>query len=566
MKRSIIYGVLLTIVIAFSVTILRCTSGSVFALADSGISRYSDVLTDLQSFVGYVEAEFPLSSTGNVDVVSVYESDTELYVYVYNPRQTQFVENSPLNKMQLATSFDELGAPTVYTKVVLSYCGFDNDYKFLKFRVADGVLPGHKYYISGIELLSPGASNAVEYPVGQIFSFSGGSATVKNLETITLDVTPTWWRSNVSSAGAGHQNQLSSVWFSVDNDFGNLFEVNAEWYEYRSSPMFVFADHAQYLTHEGLVGSITNDLDSSLVATYGDDIWCYNVESFYMSGLETTYPPQHVLSWIFDGSESTTVSAEEILTFLHSHENIAGLFTDVVDEGRTRGYNNVSIKASDGYSLASYDSNHNWFQRLLDFGIFAPETDGDVDISEAIHKVVASDLLGDDATVASRLFICEGDVPALRTANSASDLAGEDIYLFRFATTDYYASDFWIVPGTVMDGNLVMSNNADGYTSTQTIFKDFDVITLKFEKDGKYSLIPVVHSPQDIASDSTAPLKFEWNGSEWWKKLLAIIALIILFVLLLPILPYILKAIIWVITLPIRLISSLFKSKKGGSS
>lgn len=92
-----------------------------------------------------------------------------------------------------------------------------------------------RYDISGVELLTKGESNATEYTVGGTYTFTGYAkgygadveaesnliCSVRNLETVRLDLSGkddgidkrTYWRSDSSSVGAHHQNQINSVFF-----------------------------------------------------------------------------------------------------------------------------------------------------------------------------------------------------------------------------------------------------------------------------------------------------------------------------------------------------------------
>ena len=96
------------------------------------------------------------------------------------------------------------------------------------------------------------------------------------------------------------------------------------------------------------------------------------------------------------------------------------------------------------------------------------------------------------------------------------------------------------------------------------------ILRLKFETDGITYNLGVIDNKQsgdpDVPSGGSQ-IKVEPN--DLGKKIrdivlliLALIFIIILVVLLAPILPYIIKFVIWVISLPFRLIASLFKAIK----
>ncbi len=91
-----------------------------------------------------------------------------------------------------------------------------------------------------------------------------------------------------------------------------------------------------------------------------------------------------------------------------------------------------------------------------------------------------------------------------------------------------------------------------------TQFFDFDILEFTFNKEGVYTVIPVVSSPVDHISGYTPSV--EPDGLDWWKILLAVLALIVLLIIFMPILPYVIKAVVWVILLPFKLIDWIIKS------
>lgn len=106
----------------------------------------------------------------------------------------------------------------------------------------------------------------------------------------------------------------------------------------------------------------------------------------------------------------------------------------------------------------------------------------------------------------------------------------------------------------------------------ETIFLDFDILQLTFNKNGVYHVIPVVSSPIDIIKTVTRPID-DPLGPNWLKiilmLLLAILLIVIFIPLLVPLFPIILTVItsmvkvIWaIITFPFRAIGKAVKSKK----
>ena len=90
------------------------------------------------------------------------------------------------------------------------------------------------------------------------------------------------------------------------------------------------------------------------------------------------------------------------------------------------------------------------------------------------------------------------------------------------------------------------------------MFLNFDIISLTFNDNGVQHVVPVVMDPVDIISDIVGPVIPD--NDKWQEVLKIIIAIlfgVILLVLLYPILPYLIKGIVWVITLPFKLIKSI---------
>jgi hypothetical protein len=218
------------------------------------------------------------------------------------------------------------------------------------------------------------------------------------------------------------------------------------------------------------------------------------------------------------------------------------LFEDFVEPGRVMGYNNKTIDLSDTFDLDSYDSNHSWVDKLLDYGFSWPNTGGDYYNVLPIYEIKAEDLMGSDEEVASSLLININDVNNIRTAYAAEATKGNRIMLFRFAMTDYYTAPAYTSAGSTLV-------NCDTYVAQQSVFLDFDIIELTFNDDGVYYVIPIVSNPVDIVNDITPPdVQFEW-----WKIALAIIMLVLIIIAIYPIIPYLLNLIWWLIKQPAKM-------------
>ena len=551
-----------------------------------------------------------------------------LYVYVYNPQGLNISTNSKSNKIQMAVSYDSEGKPNNYAKFDLQFLSKseDSNYKnlFYKFKVADREISGttfkdrvnsneRRYDVSGIELMEYGKVNAVEYNCGGSYIFTGYAegygpdptakstltSTVRELETISLDVRGTNYRTESSSAGKDHQNQLESVYFSVDNDilerYGKLQKVKAEWYEYKTAPIVTISDKGIYDTLNSYVGKNIGEHTDSLRYSlgYGRNVisspgstvitydWSYNVDCYSNVGLSTfvvdSYDICEMLSYLFyTGGTSVsdyTIPSDTLKQWIYGYDKSnakgylpvkdgqisADLFLDTVDQNRTRGYNCVEIDASEKYDLLSYTANHGFWDKVCDYGFFATlfgkvPTDENVFGIEPIYAVTDTDMSYDDEGIAKTLLISESDVDEFKEYYDNAKKQDKTTFLFRFAVTDYFAGNVDIEDGQSENGLLIKDT---AYMAQETVFLDFDIIQLTFNRDGVYHVIPVVSSPVDVVGAITPPVEFE--GYDWWKIVLAVILIVLLLIILAPVLPYIIRGIVWLVCLPFRAIAALFK-------
>ncbi len=608
-----------------------------------------DLMTSTVNGEPFDIKDYPYNQYSEVQVINFVEycysarkdmrENYGLYLYVYNPQGLNISGKSKANKVQMAVSYDESGNPTSYEKFSLELCSEveDSRYKnlFYKFKIVDRKINGtsfiqrvnpdeRRYDISGIELLTYGDTNATEYGVAGTYKFTGYAkgcgadanaestlnSTVENFETLSLDVYHTNFRTNVSSLGKDHYNEVNTVYFSVPerifNTYGNLQKIHAEWWEYKTKMATITSNQDFYNqllsythTHVGNYSSAVPlelycDFSSMVFETgvasyrYG---WTYNVDLSpdktsigTVIGIHSSdrisdimpyafYSPvvgiDNVFSFLYSYINVGEVSATKVQDWIYNYRNdchgyidcngreiSADLFESYVDSGRTMGYNNVNVDLADTFDLNSYDSNHSWWDKLLDYGFSSPETGGDYSNVSPIYILKAVDLIGANETIANNLLVNKDDVAELQSFYAAETLKGNRVVLFRFANTDYYTAP---ASRTGYSGGI---DNTDTYVAQMTVFFDFDIIDLTFNKNGVYKVIGVVASPIDIINSFDPPPP----ELEWWKLVLAVLALILFIALFWPIilsiLPYILKFVIWLIRLPFKIIGSILGSIK----
>ena len=612
----------------------------------------SNVLDDL--FSSMVNGQvfdiknFSFNEKGNLQILNFIEycytykeskqDNFGLYVYVFNPQGLNIDKTSKQNKIQLATYSDEFGEH--FDKFELEFINEPNQSNFkglfYKFKVVDKEGSDEKtlidrvnsnervYKVSGIELLTKGNPNATEYGVGGTYKFTGYAkgygpdenaestlnCTVENLETLSLDVHHTNYRTGVSSLGANHYNEVNTVYFSVPNrifeEYGNLQKIRAEWWEYKTKMAAITSNQDYYKTLLKYIGTYTGEYSSSVdnflySGYYGQSgigyanhyyDWTYNknlttqssfgfVQTYHSDKVSTIMPyafyspkvdVDSVFKFLYSDPIAGSVDSTQVAEWIYNYSNNLGngyidcngrlisidLFEDYVDNGRFMGYNDKTIDLGDTFDLNSYDSNHNWWDKLWDYGLSWPETSEEYENVAPIYEVKESDLSGSDTDVSKRLLINSDDVKDLKDFFYEAEANNSKVILFRFASTDYYCAP-------AFTPNTSRIDDTDTYVAQQTVFLDFDIIELTFNKDGVYYVIPAVSNPTDIINGFTPPpAEFEW-----WKVALALLILVLIIVILAPIMPLIvkllvtiIKCIIRVIVLPFKLIWKTIKKKR----
>lgn len=453
------------------------------------------------------------------------------------------------------------------------------------------------------------------------------SSTVEYLETANLDVKHTFYRTKTSSKGAGYQNQLDTVYFAVPkrffNSYGKLQKIKAEWFEYKTTDIIVTSNQDFYDKAKPYLGIQTGPYDKFGMTEYNPEIgislsqnavdangmkaasWGWNLGSGYF------HTPAPSIQYLFkvndikeydpyaDIVDNGGVKSNALYEYIKKYDNTfnkgklpikngsisADLFASDIDDYRKldtkygkiqNGYSYYDFDADvDLQTLSSWqDTDPSFWDNWINWGLWDAMT-GNIPKEESrtvspIYTLKESDLTGSDADIANKLMINSKDVQNLKNFyKEAVTVTGKDdeekvVVLFRFATSDYYSAPVEITElGKGFLGNDKFTKG-QAYRAKESVFFDFDIIQLSFQKDGKYTVIPVVSSPIDIVNDITPPV--DMPDMEWWQILLAVILLIILVLLLCPILPSIIKGVWWVITLPFKLIKSFFKPKTNGKS
>lgn len=264
----------------------------------------------------------------------------------------------------------------------------------------------------------------------------------------------------------------------------------------------------------------------------------------------------------------------------------ADLFADDIDE--TRKMDDERGKIQKGYSYYDFDvdldlqswlgwsDTHpemHWWEKFEMYGMWGSlhVEDGPVEFGRTVAPIQVikpeSPELGlEDPQLSDELLINYRDVTEFREeCNDAFTVDGIDdeekyVVVFRFAVSDYYSQDVWL--GEWVNNGRDNYEIGQAYLASEVCFFDFDVIQLSFKKDEKWTVIPAVSNPIDIVNDITTPTHMsdkDDGGWPWWVWALIVIAIVIVLFVLFPKLPvYLGKAIVWVVTLPFKLIGGAF--------
>ena len=514
-----------------------------------------------------------------------------LYLYVYNPDRINFSVQPGVNVVNMAVGYNDDGEPNAYENMPLTYLGKttgDNDGLFYKFKVTDAaeLLPVVKEYskiygerrydIAGVQLRTLGSDTATDYGIGGTWHYTGYAkgygeddaaestldCKITELETVDLDVRHTYYTpEGFNSATAKTQDQLNTVYFAVPKRlkdmYGKLSRVQAEWYEYKTKPVFVMGDDTVYDHLKGYVGYVTD-------GTYNEDIKYGLVSNFHWSGPHDAYPMgdyiynamgmahtetiaeldeiQYLFKADTDSAGNTVITAEELLDYIRDRSTyesdlILGkyascLFTDDVGEGRksgSEGKTEVNIWADETFDLTSTVITQNFWEWLLGMSTAVTTTYNGI---KAIYEVTEEDIEYSPAETCKNLYINDDDYEEFKAfyddavTVDPSDPEDEEriVYLFRFSVTDTYSAQV-----TYFEQDPLHARENNAYMSMQNVFLDFDIISLTYERNGVYTVIPVVADPIDIFADVTPPPDFEEeeDGLAWWQILLIVLGVVL---------------------------------------
>ena len=439
------------------------------------------------------------------------------------------------------------------------------------------------------------------------------SCTVDGFDTyVELEVNHTVYRAKGDYYN-GEQSQLNSCYFRVPNkfftDYGELTEIACEWYEYFTKPILVTEDNYTFSKINVLHGKNTDTLSddtyflfnvfwensktswfaksgvSDWTSNYGYEVGdSYHWGFLWLNGAEVIYDAFDSFAAAFytggsscedyiidsDVLKSKFIENSNYLGTPYIHGNYSkALFEDYTQDGRQLGYNRKEIKATD-----KFDIFWNYTTKSLWQKIFTGEQDVDTvyESLDAMVKISDSDLNGNDSEIAERLKISEKDVDRLKAEQAKAKAKDETVVMFRYSSTKYFSApavSSYCSKGNIDGGKTLVKKNVENwgngdinaYVCQETVYLDFDIISLTYTKDGAETVIPVVSSPQDVFSMLNPPLEEPADNSKnIFMIILGVIAFIVIFILLLKFAPFVVTIIGKIIIFPFKCIAALFKA------
>lgn len=576
---------------AFAVSLCAPTVGIIASAEDVvKVEKFAsvDVMEDLADVDLSV---YPKNEKGTPQVIRCQEfcySENDavskhygLYFYIYNPTG-KLLKNEC--SVSMAVAYDAVGDPSSYENVALDICNYSEDKLFYKFKVRDAgkVLnvakdfaqrnhDARRYDVAGIQLVNVDLTKTVDADVSKTYRFEGFAAgcgedqaakstltcTAGGLETIHLSINHTSYIHDTASDAENFiYDQVHTAYFSIPEEYfeqcGELQKIEAEWYEYKTSPIFVTSDSDAYEALIPYVGSwigkkcedlkwrVLWEEDSFTYAWLGTSFNGHtfeqafnrdagnthitNVKDTYDFG-DASYNPR--MSFLFlRGEDDWYVSGNDLIKEMKrnrfdTEKTVLGkypfeYFSDIGVVGAEGAFEDLGVSfmnkidenriplldnPADGYGYVSREID------AEDVGVikFANPNQSDWDMfwngvdyktsSFAPIQTLTKDELGKvtSKNFGEKYYVNEQEEKTVYEYCKKETNAGNRAVLFRFAKTDYYAS------AARFDkiGNGMSS--VDGYVARQTVFLDFDVLSLTFRvEDRKDAVFAVVANPVDI--------------------------------------------------------------------
>ncbi len=440
--------------------------------------------------------------------------------------------------------------------------------------------------------------------------------TSEGLETLPLDVHSTTYRPDGTNGKNDYtQDSLHSVYFAVPNKFiekyGEMVAIHATWLDAVLKPALVTGNQGAYnaiLNYLGQNLSIHNEdlnyvyygafsggnsIPAQHTAQCGFSFNCpWNGNYTYNAIQYSEYgSPIDALYLMFDSGSSTDsaddyfVSPEEIkdkivyMTAKLGGTKVLGKYSKSLFSSVATEFTEKNIYADEKFPLNSFKNvvGDGWWEKLWGITVSKDYSDA-FDNIQAIYPIKKSDLDGKNEEVSDRLFISERNVNELKNFYNKDENKDSTIYLFRYQVTDFISQEATLFEesSNFLGAEVWKKVDSNAYFFQETVNLDFDIIDVTFSTGEVETVMPVVSSPIDVVPEGTPPV-YTKSDRNIFKLIIMLIILAFVVAVFWPILypifcaifkgiffvvKIILKATIWLILLPFKLISFIVKKIK----
>ncbi len=384
------------------------------------------------------------------------------------------------------------------------------------------------------------------YCTGYANGYGTGSASTltyksKDLTTISLDVKHTNYRPDTAKHEYHDQfiyDDLQTAYFSVAEEYfeqyGDLQKIKCDYYHEITNPIFVItSDRNAYSALYPYVGKNLTEKDFSNLnwaVLFGLHA-IYDGTEILEQGVSYAYPKYYVdqespeasrinrIDYLFADYEDGKISREQVVEYMTWYTNQIGGTRKTV--GKNYYSSNLFVdKDGHGYLMDFYKPYLELFNESekVKLGHNTPEIDiGDTGklteksndfwtrlgfrtkVNETSYNPIEV-LTSDDITFSTGKGLCEeylwneDDFDDIKSYGNKAFQNNERLVLFRFANTNYYES-----PAKFDYLGNWSSSDIDGYVAQESVFLQFDIISLTFRSDivGE-TVIGAVSDPIDI--------------------------------------------------------------------
>lgn len=298
-------------------------------------------------------------------------------------------------------------------------------------------------------------------------------------EKIKIKVTPITYFTETSSLGPNYRNYLQSVYFFVDEKYNDslITEITANWDYYQIEKVLLHnqekykdADFFLFTTKDKTYGFKTKEEVDNYFSNLGYEVkethltdTYYRVKYKYPGiGTTTEYFYFSRVSFLYyKNINDINLKPEDIFKIKYLNESLIN----------HKAHYNTPIRNEEdnGINLKSFDDNHNWFQKFINYGFNMPIYEENYTQHKLIEVVTEDKLQGSDLEVSKRLGIQKSQLNKFK--EDFRNNKNKRCYIFRFGT------------GTVKVEKLVYNSSGglggiqteyySGYKNNQRIKGDF---------------------------------------------------------------------------------------------